>query len=635
MVFKTNINENKVMKELLAKINNPNDVKALSLSEKRALCEEIRSEMIDVISQNGGHLASNLGVVELTVALLSCFNIPSDSIVFDVGHQCYPYKLLTGRNVLFDSIRKEDGISGFPRPSESSYDTFVEGHASTSIAQSIGLATAKNAVGDNSYTISIIGDGALTGGLAFEAMNNITADLSRLVIVLNDNSMSISKSVGKLSQYLMQLRNSENYINLKDNVKKIIHAVPLLGKPAEDFITNIKTSFRRGLFDGTLFEEFGFNYIGPVDGHNLNDLIHIFNQISNASNGPYFVHVITHKGKGYPLAEQNPGAYHGVGSFDLEKGNPDISLADSFSNTFGRELNKIADKDSSVFAITAAMKYGTGLQYFYHSHKDRFIDVGIAEEYAVCMSTGLAKGGVKPVFSVYSTFLQRCYDQLIHDICLNNSNVLLAIDRAGFVGDDGETHQGIYDVAMLSTLKNFTVVSPCNYSELIYWLNKLLKTNGPKAIRYPRGKEDRRLSSYECSGNSFDLIKNENSLNSLLIITYGREFAEVLNAQNMLTSEGIDADILKLNVISPIDAEAVEIAKKYKNIVFVEEGILSGGIGEQFNRSLDTDKALSIIAINDNHIPQANITRQLEMYKMDSNSIYSYIKENIANEKTT
>ena len=572
------------MTELLSTIKSPEDIKALSLNQKKQLCEDIRSEMIDVISNNGGHLASNLGVVELTVALLSCFNVPEDSLIFDVGHQCYPYKLLTGRNDSFDSIRKENGISGFPKPSESVYDTFVEGHASTSIAQAMGLAIAKNATHDDSYTLSIIGDGALTGGLAFEAMNNVRSDLSKLVIVLNDNSMSISKSVGRLSQYLMQLRNSENYINLKDSVKKIIHAVPVLGKPAENIITNLKTSFRRGLFDGTIFEEFGFNYIGPVDGHNLNDLIHIFSQISTASNGPYFVHVITHKGKGYPLAEKNPGAYHGVGQFDLEKGNPDISLADSFSNTFGRELNKIADKDESVFAITAAMKYGTGLQYFYHSHKDRFIDVGIAEDYAACMATGLARGGVKPVFSVYSTFLQRCYDQLIHDVCLNNSNVLFAIDRAGFVGDDGETHQGLYDVAMMSTLNNFTIISPANYSELIYWLNKLINSKGPKAIRYPRGKEDSRLSSYQCTGDPFDLITGSNDNPSILFVTYGRVFAEVLNAQNMLAADGIETHILKLNMIFPTDITAAEIAKKYEHVIFIEEGILSGGIGEQFGR---------------------------------------------------
>ena len=635
MVCKTIVGENQMMRELLAKIEDPKDIKDLSIAQKKQLCEEIRSEMIDVISNNGGHLASNLGVVELTVALMSAFDIPTDSVIFDVGHQCYPYKLLTGRFESFSTIRKEGGISGFPRPAESVYDTFVEGHASTSIAQAIGLATAKNAVNNDSYTISIIGDGALTGGLAFEAMNNISADLSKLVVVLNDNSMSISKSVGRLSQYLMQLRNSENYLNLKDNVKKIIHSVPLLGKPAEDIITNIKTSFRRGLFDGTIFEEFGFNYIGPVDGHNLNDLLHIFTQISKASNGPYFVHVITHKGKGYPLAEQNPGAYHGVGSFDLEKGNPDISLADSFSNTFGRELNRIADKDDNVFAVTAAMKYGTGLQYFYHSHKDRFLDVGIAEGYAACMTTGLAKGGVKPVFSVYSTFLQRCYDQLIHDVCLNNSNVLFAVDRAGFVGDDGETHQGIYDAAMLSSLKNFTVLSPSNYDELIFWLNRLINMDGPKAIRYPRGKEDNRLSGYKCSGQTYDLITAENSRKSVLLVTYGREFADVLNAYHMLSSEGIDVDVMKLNVISPLDKQTICIAENYKNVFFFEEGILSGGIGEQFCRDISSGTHTNTIAIDSNRIPQASVSRQLEMFGLDSNSIYRFIKEAYPNEETT
>ena len=622
--------------KLLNSIEKPSDVKKLNKSQKHQICDEIRDVMIDVISKNGGHLASNLGVVELTVALLSVFDASKDTFIFDVGHQCYPYKLLTGRNEAFETIRKEGGISGFPRPTESKYDAFVEGHASTSIAQAIGLATAKKIKGDNSHTIAIIGDGALTGGLAFEAMNNISQDLSNLIIILNDNSMSISKSVGSLSHYLMQLRNSENYINLKGSVKKVLRSVPVLGKPAEDLITNIKTSFRRGLFDGTIFEEFGFNYVGPVDGHNLDDLTHLFRQISVTGKGPYFVHIITQKGKGFSLAEKNPGAYHGVGRFDLEKGNPEISLADSFSNTFGRELNRIADKDPSVYAITAAMKYGTGLQYFYHSHKDRFKDVGIAEEYALCMATGLAKGGIKPVFCVYSTFLQRCYDQLIHDVCLNNSDVLLAIDRAGFVGDDGETHQGLYDVAMLSTLNNFKIVSPANYDELIYWLNKLMDEKGPRAIRYPRGKEDRRISTYRCTGNLFDHIQSsETEAASLLLVTYGRTFAEALNAAQMLKAEGVSVDVLKLNQIFPIVEEASKLADEYDHVLFIEEGILSGGIAEQFGRNMTSSNNLTIRAVNDNHIRQASVERQLELYGLDSNSLYNMIRDFLENEKET
>ncbi len=622
------------MTKVLDSINSPVDLKKLQPSEKLQLCNEIRDEMVEIVSQNGGHLASNLGVVELTVALLSAFNVPSDTIIFDVGHQCYPYKMLTGRKEEFSTLRKENGISGFPKPSESIFDSFIEGHASTSIAQAIGLATAKKASGNCSKTIAVIGDGALTGGLAYEAMNNINTELKDLIVVLNDNSMSISKSVGRVSQYLMGLRNTENYIQLKDNVKKVLHRVPVIGQPTETLITNLKTSFRRKLFDGTMFEEFGFNYVGPIDGHDLPEMTKIFSQLSRTSNGPYFVHVITQKGKGYTLAEKNPGAYHGVGSFDLEKGNPDISLADSFSNTFGRELNRIADQDQSVFAVTAAMKYGTGLQYFYHSHKDRFVDVGIAEEYAVTFSSGLAKGGKKPVFCVYSTFLQRCFDQLVHDICLNDSNILLAIDRAGFVGDDGETHQGIYDVALLSVLKNFHVVSPSNYSELIYWMNKLIRTSGPKAIRYPRGKEDQLLSDYVCTGKDWDLIRCPHDNAKTLIITYGRELAEVQKAANMLDGNGIHCDILKLNMIIPLPETAIDLIKTYKRVLFVEEGSYRGGIGEQLKATISTGPQFDIIAIDGNRIMQASVDRQKELYGLDANSIYRYLKET-SDEKET
>ena len=327
------------------------------------------------------------------------------------------------------------------------------------------------------------------------------------------------------------------------------------------------------------------------------------------------------------MAEKNPGAYHGVGSFDLEKGNPDISLADSFSNTFGRELNRIADQDQSVFAITAAMKYGTGLQYFYHSHKDRFVDVGIAEEYAVTFSSGLAKGGKKPVFCVYSTFLQRCYDQLVHDICLNKSNLMLAIDRAGFVGDDGETHQGLYDVALLSTLKNFHVVSPSNYSELIYWMNDLIRMAGPKAIRYPRGKEDPLLSDYACTGEEWDLIRCPQGGAKILIITYGREFAEVQKASHMLSGNGISIDILKLNMIVPFPESSLDPIKSYERVLFVEEGSLRGGIGEQVRSMIKTNLRFDIIAVDDNHIAQASVDRQKELYGLDAGSIYRYLKE--------
>ena len=445
-------------------IENPSDLKKLNNKQKIELCQEIREKMIETVSRTGGHLASNLGIVELTVALHSVFDCPKDTLIFDVGHQCYVHKLLTGRNTVFNTLRQKSGIGGFPKPSESEFDSFIEGHASTSISQAIGLAQAKRLSGDNSKTIAVIGDGSLTGGLAFEAMNNIDPHLDNLIVVLNDNSMSISKSVGTVSNYLMRLRTSTNYLNAKKNIKQTLSKIPLIGSSITDFVTASKTALRRSLFGGIIFEELGFNYVGPLDGHDLSELELFFSHIRDSSdNGPVFVHVITKKGKGYIPAEENPGAYHGVGKFDLDRGNPDISLIDSFSNTFGRTLAELSSDDNDICAVTAAMKYATGLQYFSHLHPERFFDVGIAEQHAVTMCSGLSKGGKNPVFAVYSTFLQRAVDQLIHDISLDDINILLAIDRAGLVGEDGETHQGLYDVAILSSIDTFKIVSPCNY----------------------------------------------------------------------------------------------------------------------------------------------------------------------------
>ncbi|MBQ4094611.1 MAG: 1-deoxy-D-xylulose-5-phosphate synthase, partial [Oscillospiraceae bacterium] len=448
------------MDKLLHTINSPEDVKLLDNKQLTALCGEIREQLIDVVSETGGHLASNLGTVELTVAMHKVFDCPQDTFVFDVGHQCYTHKLLTGRQGRFRTLRKKDGLSGFPKPEESEYDSFIEGHASTSLSQAVGIAQAKLLRGDSSYTVAVIGDGSFGGGMAYEAINNMDSSLRRLIVVLNDNSMSISKSVGTISKYFMQLRTSGGYVRFKERIKWVLDRIPLIGRPLKEALARAKASFRRKLFGGTFFEELGFNYVGPIDGHDLQELCSIFSRLKEIKDGPVFLHVITQKGKGYALAEDNPGAYHGVGRFDVEQGNPDISLADSFSNTVGRKLAELARADRRLCAVTAAMKYGTGLQYFYRSCRNRFFDVGIAEQHAVTMSAGLARGGMKPVFCVYSSFLQRAYDQLIHDVALGSMDVMLGIDRAGLVGDDGETHQGIYDAAFLSAIPGFTIAAP-------------------------------------------------------------------------------------------------------------------------------------------------------------------------------
>lgn len=617
------------MSDYLNSINSPEDLKKLSLDQRTVLCSELREFMIETVSQTGGHLASNLGIVELTVALHTVFNCPEDTFVFDVGHQSYVHKLLTGRRERFDTLRQKNGIAGFPKPSESRYDSFVEGHASTSISQAIGLAHAKLLSGDNSKTIAVIGDGSFTGGLAFEAMNNLSSDLTNLIIVLNDNSMSISKSVGSLSNYLMRLRTSSGYLKFKRSIKNTIENVPLIGQPVSDIITNSKAALRRSLFGGILFEEFGLNYVGPVDGHNLQELEQIFRNLRDTSgDSPTFVHVITKKGKGYTPAEKNPGAYHGVGKFDVDRGNPDISLADSFSNTFGRTLADISGRDDTICAVTAAMKYATGLQYFAHLHPERFFDVGIAEQHAVTMAAGLSEGGRNPVFAVYSTFLQRAFDQLIHDVSLDDINLLLAIDRAGFVGEDGETHQGIFDAAFLSSIGSFKVVSPSNYRELIWWLNRLIGEKGARAIRYPRGKECSELSSYSCTGKEYDLYSEGDR--NILFVTYGREFAETLRAQTLLKAQGIISSVLKLNVIAPLPEGAVETAMQFGNIIFAEEGIMTGGIGEQMIARMASSGykgRTALKAVDTNSVKQGSVADQIAQFGLDGEALQKSAKE--------
>lgn len=610
------------MDTILQKINETGDIKQLDTSQLAPLCDEIRHVLIDTVSQNGGHLASNLGVVELTVALHKVFDMPNDSLIFDVGHQSYTHKILTGRKEQFETLRQRDGIAGFPKPSESNCDPFIAGHSSTSLSAAIGLVHAKQFQGDNSKVIAVIGDGAFSNGMVYEAINNLDKSMKNLIVVLNDNSMSISKSVGSVSGYLLRLRTNSGYSRFKKFVQRFLSGIPLIGNWIARGLLNSKSFIRRHLYGGTLFEELGFNYVGTVDGHNLDELLHLLSNVKQMD-GPILVHAITVKGKGFALAEENPGAYHGVGQFDLERGNPDISNADSFSNVFGKKLCDIADSDTRICAVTAAMKYATGLHYFYKHHRERFFDVGIAEEHAVTFCSGLACGGMKPVFGVYSTFLQRSFDQLVHDISLSKADVMLAIDRVGLVGDDGETHQGLMDAAMLSAIGTYYVVSPSNYAELEYWTEKLVQMNGPRAIRYPRGNEDERVADYVCTGQDYDLIRMDEH-SDCLMVTYGREFSEVLEAAQILKINGIACDILKLNVIAPLNPHAIDIVRGYRKTVFVEEGIEAGGIGEHFLRQL-VDKGYKeefiIRAVSHHGISHATVNQQLEQTGLDSDSL--------------
>lgn len=573
---------------LLQTIHSPDDLKKLDFGQLERLCTEIREFLIESVSQTGGHLSSNLGVVELTVALHRVFHSPKDMFVFDVGHQCYTHKLLTGRKDEFDGLRQAGGLSGFPSPRESKHDVFLAGHGSTSISAAVGLARAKKLKGEGGYVFAIIGDGAFTGGMIYEGINNIEG-LDNLVLILNDNKMSISKNTGALAGYFTRLRSSPQYYKAKSDVKGVLDKTPLIGQGLKRGIQNLKTSFRRTVYHSTFFEEMGFQYIGPVDGHDLPGLCTLFGGVPHIDK-PLFIHIETVKGKGFSPAERNPGAFHGVGTFNARKlADPDMSPSDSFSTTYGQALCRYADGNDKICAVTAAMKYGTGLQFFKKAHRERFFDVGMAEAHAVTFGAGLAANGMLPVVSIYSTFLQRAYDQIIHDVMLQNLNVLFAIDRAGFVPGDGETHQGLYDAAFLSQQRTMPIVSPANYAELTHWLGVLLRDyTVPRAIRYPRGKQRSLLAQRPCTGHEYDKLTAVKKPVAALV-TYGDETADVLQAQESLTERGINADVFQMVMINPLPQGLAADLLGYDMVLFAEQGVRNGGIGEHLGLQLLQD----------------------------------------------
>lgn len=565
---------------LLDTIQSPADLKKLNISQMETLCSEIRFFLIENLSKTGGHLSSNLGVVELTVALHRILNSPQDMFVFDVGHQSYTHKLLTGRQQGFSSLRKAGGLAGFPNPAESPHDTFITGHGSTSISAAVGFARAKKIKNEPGLVVAIIGDGAFTGGMIYEGINNVEG-LDNLVVILNDNKMSISKNVGALAGYFTQLRSNPRYYKAKNDVKGVLDKTPLIGQQLKKGIQTVKSGIRRGIYHSTFFEDLGFQYVGPVDGHSLIDLCSILYNAKNNIQKPLFIHVETTKGKGFKPAEQNPAAFHGISAFDIaDIPDPDCSPEDSFSIVFGKKLADLANTNPKICATTAAMKYGTGLQYFKKQHLERFFDVGMAEEHAVTSSAALSKKGFISVVALYSTFLQRAYDQVIHDVMIQNANVLFAIDRAGIVPGDGVTHQGIYDAAFLSQQHDMPIVSPANYAELEYWLEKLTTDySTPRAIRYPRGKEDSRVKDLPCTKNTYNVFSEEKK-SKIAIVTYGCETAEALEASKILNEKNENADVFQMVFINPISAKLVKELSEYSLILFAEEGIGQGGIGE-------------------------------------------------------
>ena len=613
-------------REILSKIKSLSDFKKLDEAKLPLLAEEVRDTIISTVSENGGHLASNLGVVELTIALHKVFNSPNDKIIWDVGHQVYTHKLLTGRYEAFSTLRCEKGISGFSRPDESEHDIVFSGHSSVSVSTALGIASANKINGKKDYAIAVLGDGALTGGLIYEALNNAGhMKDSRLIIILNDNGMSISKNVGHLAKRLAVMRSRSGYFKLKALTERAVFKIPFVGKPLANKIFKIKTDLKNMLYESNFFEDLGIRYMGPIDGHNISQLCEAL-EGAKLVNSPVLVHINTVKGKGYKPAEERPSEFHGVAPFDKENGKLSSS-SNNFSEKFGEFLYNQAPKDKRICAITAAMSLGTGLKKFSEEFPDRVFDVGIAEEHAVPFALGLSKNGMLPVFVVYSTFLQRCYDQLIHDCALQNSKMVIAVDRAGIVGDDGETHNGIYDTAFLNGIPNITVYSPSYYCELNNALvNSLYHSNGPCVIRYPRGSEPEIPEGYECSGRSFDVFGDEDA--DVVLVTYGRIFANCYKAYNRLKEDGLKVKIIKLNIIVPVPEESIDCVGNAKNVFFFEEGVKSGGVGESFATKIlekNVKADFSLTAFPDCFVKQGKADSILRQYSLDSDGMYNIV----------
>lgn len=617
---------------ILDKINSSKDLKNLTGKDREVLCEEIREKIITTVAKNGGHLASNLGVVELTVALHTVFDCPKDQIVWDVGHQCYTHKMLTGRLNEIDTIRTKGGLSGFQRRDESVCDPLSTGHSSTSISAAFGLANAKSLNGEESSVIAIIGDGALSGGLAYEGMNNAGSFKKNFIVILNDNKMSISRNVGSMARYLSAIRMRNTYLKAKNVVDAILMKIPVLGAYIKKVMLKSKSALKSLIGNGTIFEGMGFKYFGPIDGHDTEKLIRVLTIAKNWDR-PILIHINTVKGKGYRFAEKNPKAFHGTSGFDVKNGLKSIPKRD-FSSVFGREILRLAEEDSRICAITAAMKLGTGLTYFARSFKNRFFDVGIAEEHAVTFAGGLAAGGMLPVFAVYSTFLQRSYDQLIHDVSLQNLKIVLAIDRAGLVGEDGETHQGIFDVALLNTVPNAVIYAPSYFDEMPIMLKKAFyEGEGLSAVRYPRGGELYMPMDFEISDRTFDLYGDEHA--ETLIVTYGRLFSfACLAKESLFNNSNINVAVLKLNRIKPIDLDAIKVATRFKNIFFFEEGIKNGGVAQQFECELDSIGFMgdyTIQAIDNKFIRQASVAECLRELMLDEEGMKKIILQGVNN----
>lgn len=616
------------MGKILSAIKTPSDIKILNDVELEVLSGEIREFLIEKVSNTGGHLSSNLGVVELTLSLFKALDLEKDKIIWDVGHQSYIHKILTGRKDEFDTLRKYKGLSGFPKRCESKYDSFDTGHSSTSISAALGMARARDIKGEDHNIIAVIGDGALTGGMALEALNDVGFNKTNLIIILNDNQMSIAPNVGGLSNYLNKVRFEPGYNQLKGNISERLNSSKL-GKKVAGSLSKIKDSVKQLIVPSMLFEDMGLKYIGPIDGHNIDEMSEVLNK-AKSLNGPVIIHVVTHKGRGYDFAEKNPGKYHGVSPFDLESGEAYIPSAKNYSKVFGDAMISLAEEDDKVVAITAAMPDGTGLKEFAERFSDRFFDVGIAEGHATTLAAGMAAAGLKPYFAVYSTFLQRAYDQIIHDVCIQNLPVTFAIDRAGLVGDDGETHQGIFDLSYLSQIPNMTVLAPKHLDELPLMLKWAKEKNSPVAIRYPRGadccKEIVPLTEINYGKWEKIVIGEE-----VVVVAVGKMVQHTVLAKEILAKNNIKPTIINATFVKPLDLEMLkEIVDSNKNVITVEDNEVVGGFGSYVLmelKKLGFTKKFKALGFNDEFIHQGDVKLLYKDAKLDSEGIAEEVME--------
>lgn len=618
------------MDNILDKINGTNDVKKLNFKEKNELCEEIRKYIIEIVSKNGGHLASNLGVVELTIALHSVFNLPDDKIVWDVGHQTYVHKILTGRKEELKTLRQLNGIAGFPKVDESDCDSFNTGHSSTSISVALGMAKARDIKNEKNSVIAVIGDGALTGGMALEALNDAGSSKTNLIVVLNDNEMSISKNVGGISSSLNKIRARKFYRDSNNRIKTFTKKIPFIGVRIIHLVRKIKYSLKQLLISNMIFEDMGFRYMGPVNGHDIEKMESIL-KIAKNIDGPVLVHVVTKKGKGYKPAEENPDKFHSTSSFNIEDGSSKKEKCKDYSAVFGEKLVKLAQKNEKIVAITASMKDGTGLTEFSKKFPDRFFDSGIAEQHAIGMAAGMAKNGLIPVVPIYSTFYQRAYDQVIHDIAIQKLPVVLCVDRAGIVGNDGETHQGIYDLSFFNIVPNLEILAPKDFKELEQMMEYAVNLKLPVVIRYPRGGEskDKFKKHTEIEQGKAEIIKLGKDVS---IIAIGKMVSRAVEVSKLLEKEKIDAEIINARFLKPLDDETIKKSiNKTKRVITIEDNIIEGGLAtkviELIQKENIKDVKIKNYAYPDEFIKHGTPDELEKIYGLDANNISNEIKE--------